>query len=84
VTRRYGTFAAEGAINDTDNVTAARTPDGKLVIAYIPDQRTITIDLRKLSGRVWARCTTRHTGQRLPYRVLRSSIVTRSSSDLPA
>jgi hypothetical protein len=55
VTSGYGTFAASGAINGNDYVTAARTPGGKLVIAYIPDARTITVDLRKLSGRVWAR-----------------------------
>ena len=54
VTTGYGTFASGGAINDNDYVTAARTPDGKLVIAYIPETRTITVDLRKLSGRVWA------------------------------
>ena len=51
----YGTFAAGGTINENDYVTAARTPDGKLVIAYIPETRTITVDMRKLSGRAWAR-----------------------------
>jgi hypothetical protein len=50
-----GTFASEGTINDNDYVTAARTPDGKLAIAYIPDGHTITVDMAKLSARVSAR-----------------------------
>ena len=51
----YGTFAAGGTLNENDYVTAARTPDGKLAIAYVPETRTITVDMRKLSGRVSAR-----------------------------
>jgi hypothetical protein len=51
----YGTFAVDGAINDNDYVTAASTPDGKLAIAYLPETRTITVDLGKLSGPVLAR-----------------------------
>jgi hypothetical protein len=31
-------------------VTAARTPDGSLVIAYIPTARTIDVDMTKLKG----------------------------------
>jgi hypothetical protein len=44
-----------------DNVTnntfapAARTPDGTLVVAYLPTIRTITVDMSKLSGPVIAR-----------------------------
>ena len=29
---------------DNDYVTAARTPDGRLAVAYVPTGRTITID----------------------------------------
>jgi len=56
VTAGYGTFAAGvSSLNDNDYVTAARTPDGKLAMAYVPGIRTITVDMRKLSGRVRAR-----------------------------
>jgi hypothetical protein len=43
---KFGTF---------DYATAAGTPDGKLVLAYLPDRRTITIDLTKLAGPTVAR-----------------------------
>jgi hypothetical protein len=49
VTVGWGTFG------EFDYVPAARTPDGKLVIAYLPDQRTITVDMTKLSGPASAR-----------------------------
>ncbi len=55
VTAGYGKFATRGSPNDNDYVTAARTPDGKLVVAYIPSVRAITVDMTKLSGRVRAR-----------------------------
>lgn len=44
-----------GSFGDFNYVTAARTPDGKLAMAYVPDTRTITIDLSKLSGPTFAR-----------------------------
>jgi Protein of unknown function (DUF4038)/Putative collagen-binding domain of a collagenase len=49
VTSGYGTFGS------ADYVTAARTPDGKLVMAYVPSARTLTVDMSKLSGLVTAR-----------------------------
>jgi hypothetical protein len=56
----YGTF--DGATNDgnfgvqtSDYVTAARTPDGTLVLAYMPALRPISVDMTKLSGPVTAR-----------------------------
>jgi hypothetical protein len=49
VTSGYGSFGGD------DYVTAARTPEGKLAIAYVPSARTITVDLGTLSGRVTAR-----------------------------
>jgi len=55
VTAGYGTFSATGSIGDNDYVTAARTPDGKLVMAYVPSARTVTVDMRQLSGPVTAR-----------------------------
>ena len=55
VTSGYGTFTSKGSVNDSDYLTAARTDDGKLVIAYLPTSRTITVDMTKLSGRARAR-----------------------------
>ena len=49
VTSGYGSFGQD------DYVTAARTPDGKLAIAYLPSGGTVTVDLGTLSGPVAAR-----------------------------
>jgi hypothetical protein len=49
VTSGYGSFG------DSDYVTAAHTPDGKLAMAYLPSARTITVDLGTLNGPVTAR-----------------------------
>jgi hypothetical protein len=61
VTLGYGTFM-EGTgydvhtgISASDYVTAARTPDGTLVIAYVPTSRTITVDMTQLSAPAMAR-----------------------------
>jgi len=43
VTDGYGTFARRGALGGNDYVTAARTPDGALVMAYLPTVRAITV-----------------------------------------
>jgi hypothetical protein len=55
VTAGYGTFdgtATKG--NDylmtSDYVTAGRTPDGSLVMAYMPTYRPITVNMTQLSG----------------------------------
>ena len=42
-------------MNDSDYLTAARTDDGKLVIAYLPTSRTITVNMAELAGRAHAR-----------------------------
>jgi hypothetical protein len=55
VTGGYGTFSPSGNVNASDYVTAARTHDGKLVVAYLPSGQTVTIDLTKLAGPVDAR-----------------------------
>ena len=39
-----------GTFGTDDYVTAARTADGRLAIAYLPSARTITVDISKLSG----------------------------------
>jgi hypothetical protein len=50
VTAGFGTFTSSGHIDDSDYVTAARTPDGALVIAYVPTSRTLDVDMTKLRG----------------------------------
>jgi len=55
VTAGYGTFKNCCANANSDCLTAARTPDGKLVIAYLPTVRTITVDMAQLAGSVTAR-----------------------------
>jgi hypothetical protein len=56
----YGTF--DGASHEgnhyvmaSDYVTAARTPDGRLAMAYLPSLRVLKIDLAQLSAPVTAR-----------------------------
>ena len=59
VTSGYGTFdgtATEGNhfTMTSDYVTAGRTPDGHLAMAYMPTFRPITVDLKQLRGPVTA------------------------------
>src|SRR5213079_1748549 len=49
VTAGFGTFGLN------DYVTAARTPDGALAMAYVPTARTVTVDMSTMSGPVTAR-----------------------------
>jgi hypothetical protein len=44
-----------GSISTNTYVTAARSSDGSLVIAYTPSIRTITVDMSKLAGPATAR-----------------------------
>ena len=60
VTAGYGTFDATPTEGNhynmtSDYVTAGRTPDGSLVMAYMPTFRPITVDLAQLSGAAVAR-----------------------------
>ena len=50
VTAGYGTYSATGKVSENDYATAARTPDGSLVIVYLPTVRSITVDMSKLKG----------------------------------
>jgi hypothetical protein len=59
VTAGYGTFDATTTDKNKfsmpgDYVTAGRTPDGSLVMAYLPTLRAVTVDMTKLSGPVTA------------------------------
>ena len=49
VTDGFGTYGAD------DYVTAARTTDGTLAMAYVPSSRTITVDMSTLGGPATAR-----------------------------
>jgi hypothetical protein len=51
----YGTFADSGSLHENDYVTAARTPDGSLALAYCPVSTTITGDMTQMRGRTKAR-----------------------------
>jgi hypothetical protein len=56
----YGTFdaaATQGNLHvmTNDYVTTGRTPDGNLVMAYVPSIRTVTVDMTELRGPATAR-----------------------------
>jgi hypothetical protein len=65
VTDGYGTRASfgTGSVTTDTYATAARTPDGTLIIAYMPTIRTITVDMSTLSGLALARWYDPSTGQ---------------------
>ena len=46
----YGTYATNGLVSTNDYVTAASTPDGALMIAYLPVNRAVTVDMSKFAG----------------------------------
>jgi hypothetical protein len=39
----------------SDYVTTARTPDGRLVMAYLPTRRTVAVNMSRLAGAATAR-----------------------------
>ena len=43
-----------GELNGLDTLAAASTADGKVLVAYAPSRRTLTIDFSKLTGSEWA------------------------------
>jgi len=45
-----GTFSDTGSLGESDYLTAARTPDGALVLAYMPTIRTLEVDLSRLGA----------------------------------
>jgi len=55
VTAGYGTFSSSGQVSANDYAAAARTPDGTLVLAYLPTLRTVTVDMTQLAGATTAR-----------------------------
>jgi hypothetical protein len=55
VTAGYGTYDGSTTLTNSNYATAAATPDGSLVLAYMPAARTITVDMTRLSGPATAR-----------------------------
>lgn len=55
VIRGRGKYSTNGSMATNTYATAARTPDGSLVMAYMPTVRPIMIDMSKLSGAATAR-----------------------------
>jgi len=60
ITAGYGTFdstttAGNRYVMTSDFVAAARTPDGSLVMAYMPSLRPLTVEMSKLRGSAQAR-----------------------------
>jgi hypothetical protein len=51
----FGHYSKDDSITTDTYATAARTTDGSLVMAYLPDIRKVTFDMSKLSGQVTAR-----------------------------
>jgi hypothetical protein len=47
----YGTYSTNGDASSNDYVTAARTPDGKLAMAYLPTGHPVDVDLARMAGR---------------------------------
>ena len=55
VTGGYGIYSNAGHVADNDYLTAARTADGTLAMAYTPVLRQFTVDMSQLSGPAVAR-----------------------------
>lgn len=55
VTAGYGTYSSSGYVEDNSYLTAARTPDGSLAMAYAPTTRDFTVDLSQMGAPVTAR-----------------------------
>ena len=51
----YGKFSRSGRVATNTYVTAARTSDGTLAMAYLPTIRVIKVDMSKLAGTAIAR-----------------------------
>jgi hypothetical protein len=46
----YGAYSDSGDVNDNDYVAAARTPDGRLAIAYLPTGNAVDVDMTRMAG----------------------------------
>jgi len=55
VTAGYGTFTSTGNVGSSDYVTTAASPDGSLLMSYLPSGGTITLDVSRLRSHAGAR-----------------------------
>ena len=55
VTAGNGTYSTDSSLGSNDYLTAARSGDGSVVLAYMPTLRTITVDMSRLAGSATAR-----------------------------
>ncbi len=55
LTSGYGSYTMTGRCSTNDYVTAAATPDGSLMLAYLPAENTVTVNLAQFSGGIRAR-----------------------------
>ena len=61
-----GTYSSSGYVANNNYLTAARTVDGALVVAYTPVARQFTVDMSTLSGPAVARWYEPTTGAYIP------------------
>jgi hypothetical protein len=66
LTSGYGTFKSSGDVDSSEYATAARTPDGKLAVVYLPTPRTFTIDMSRLASSAAAQWYDPTTGTYTP------------------
>lgn len=52
---RLRRFTSLGSVSTNTYASAARTPDGTLVMVYLPSARSLTVDMSKLAGPATAR-----------------------------
>jgi hypothetical protein len=76
VTAGYGTFATSGNVGSSNYVTTAATRDGTLALSYLPAGGTVTVNMRRLAGRVQARWYDPANGK---YRLVKHSPFSRSA-----
>lgn len=57
VTAGLGTFGdlRTTRVSESDYCTASKTPDGSVVVAYMPTARTITVNMMSLKGRAYGK-----------------------------
>src|SRR5579863_3579356 len=56
LTDGYGTFGnVDTRVSESDYATAARRPDGSVVVVYVPIERTLTVNMASLQGPATAR-----------------------------
>ena len=66
VTAGFGTYSSSGYVADNNYLTAARTADGSLVMAYAPVLGQFTVDMSKLSAPAVARWYDPSSGAYIP------------------